>query len=254
MWEGDRDALVDLELATRERVIDVGCGTGALTRVLDAETPDGAAVVGVDADVKLLDVAREETGLQCLAGDATRLPIPDDAADLVVCQAVLSNLPDPTAAIREFARISTDLVAAIEPDNADVTVTSTVAAEQRLEREAREAYLDGVGTDVALGDRVRDSLSTIGLGDVRTRRYVHEKRIAPPYTGPALSSAARKASGAGLADHRAELVAGTSTAAYDDLRRRWREMGREVIAAMRTGEYERVERVPFDVTVGRVEK
>jgi hypothetical protein len=40
--------------------------------------------------------------------------------------------------------------------------------------------------------------------------------------------------------------------AYDDLRRRWREMGREVVDAIGDGEYERVERVPFDVTVGRV--
>jgi hypothetical protein len=47
-------------------------------------------------------------------------------------------------------------------------------------------------------------------------------------------------------------VAATSEAAYDDLRGRWREMGRAVVDAMGAGEYERVERVPFDVTVGRV--
>lgn len=253
MWEDGRDALADLDLANRERVLDIGCGTGELTRVLDAETPDETTVIGVDADTELLGVAREETGLPYVTGDATRLPIPDDSVDLVVCQALLSNLPDPAAAVGEFARVSIDLVAAIEPDNADVAVTSTVAAETRLEREAREAYLDGVDTDVSLGDRVRESFASAGLDDIRTRRYVHEKRTAPPYAEPALSSAARKASGAGLADHREELVVATSVVEYDDLRRRWREMGREVVAEMRAGEYERVERVPFDVTVGQVD-
>lgn len=253
MWADGREALADLDLRDRRVVLDVGCGTGELTRVLDAETTADATVVGVDADPALLAVAREETGLPYVAGDATRLPVPDDAVDLVVCQALLSNLPDPSAAVREFARVSAELVAAIEPDNADVSVTSTVDAEERLEREAREAYLKGVGTDVALGGRVRDAFAAAGLVDLRTRRYVHEKWTAPPYAEPALTAAARKASGAGLADHREELVAATSASEYDDLRRRWREMGRDVVDAIGSGDYERVERVPFDVTVGRVE-
>ncbi|WP_256403147.1 class I SAM-dependent methyltransferase [Halorubrum salinum] len=280
MWDDGREALADLELPTRRRVLDVGCGTGELTRVLAAEAPSDATVIGVDADRDLLAVARgaaesgavegetidratvESEPADCettdgtqtyLAGDATRLPISDDAVDLAVCQALLINLPDPAAAVREFTRVSSDLVAAIEPDNADVTVASTVPAEERLEREAREAYVDGVGTDVALGDRVRDAFAAAGLRDVRTRRYVHEKRTEPPYADAALTSAARKASGAGLADHRDELVAATSEHAYDDLRGRWREMGRAVVDAMRAREYERVERVPFDVTVGRVD-
>ena len=252
MWADDRAALADLDLSGRRRILDIGCGTGELTRVLDGEAGSDATVVGVDADPSLLAVAREETDTPYVAGDATRLPFPDDAVDLVVCQALLINLPDPAAAVREFARVSADLVAAIEPDNSDVTVDSTVNAEERLEREAREAYVAGVNTDVALGDRVREAFAAAGLDDLRTRRYVHEKRTAPPYAEPALSSAARKASGAGLADHREELIAATSVDAYDDLRRRWREMGREVVDAIGDGEYERVERVPFDVTVGRI--
>ncbi|WP_096390615.1 class I SAM-dependent methyltransferase [Halopenitus persicus] len=287
MWDGDREALAPLRLSDRERVLDVGCGTGELTRVLAAEAPASTSVLGVDADRELLRVARSRgrdrddvdrtrdrddrtrdaaahtrdaaaqprsaaDGPAYLAGDATRLPIADTAVDLVVCQALLINLPDPRAAIREFRRVSSDLVAAIEPNNADVGVSSTVDAEERLEREARNAYLDGVGTNVALGDRVRELFRREGIESVTTRRYYHEKRIEPPYADQALAAAARKASGAGLADHRAELEAALSPAGYDDLRSRWRSMGRDVVDAMRDREYERVEVVPFDVTVGRV--
>ena len=267
MWEDDREALADLALAGRRRVVDVGCGTGEFTRVLAEEAGPEATVLGVDADTDLLAVARDRVrerasegaegdgpdpaARQFLAGDAIRLPVPDGAVDLVACQALLSNLPDPTAAVREFARATGDRVAAVEPNNAAVEVASTVDREADLEREAREAYLDGVGTDVALGDRIRSLFADAGLVDVRTHRYVHEKRRAPPYSEAAREAAARTASGAGLADHREELRDALSAATYDDLRRRWREMGREIVSAMRDGEYERVELVPFEVTVGR---
>jgi hypothetical protein len=43
-----------------------------------------------------------------------------------------------------------------------------------------------------------------------------------------------------------------SEAALDDLRARWREMGREAVAQAQAGEYERCETVPFHVAVGDV--
>ncbi|MFD1526048.1 class I SAM-dependent methyltransferase [Halolamina salina] len=247
MWESTA-ALSPLDLGSRERILDVGCGTGELARLLDAETP--GEVIGVDADTELLAVARERTDIPTVAGDATRLPLRDDAVDLAVCQALLINLPDPAAAVREFARVSDDLVAAIEPNNAAVEVSSTVDAEERLEREVREAYLAGVETDVAMGDRVADLFEAAGLTVVDRRTYRHEKLVEPPYSEPAMESAARKASGAGIAEHERELRA--AGADYDELRAAWREMGREVVDEMGEAAYRRREVVPFEVTVGRV--
>lgn len=250
MW-ASRSALADLELGSRTRILDVGCGTGRLTRVLADEAPD-ATVVGADADLDLLAVARRKTDLDYCAADALRLPFSDDAFDLVVCQALLINLPEPAAAVREFDRVSSDLVAAIEPDNADVGVASTVDAEADLEARVRSAYIEGVGTNVALGERVRQLFAEAGLSDLRTRRYHHEKRVEPPYSEVDLESARKKASGTGIADHESELRNALPEAAYDDLRRDWRAMGRDVVEQMGAGEYERAEVVPFDVTVGRV--
>lgn len=248
MWE-DRGALAGLDLPGRRRVLDVGCGTGEFTRVLREESD--ATAVGLDADPALL----AEVEPPRLVGDATRLPFRDGAFDLVVCQALLINLPRPGEAVEEFARVSSDLVAAVEPDNGAVRVDSTVEAEARLARRARSAYVAGVDSDVSLGSSAADLLEAAGLTDVATTRHVHRRTTEPPYDEADLAGAARKASGDRLADQRATLLAGDLTVAgYDALREAWREMGRDVAEQMREGVYEREESVPFYVTVGRVER
>ncbi|MFB1065757.1 class I SAM-dependent methyltransferase [Natrinema sp. H-ect4] len=249
MWADSRDALEPLALDSRDRVLDVGCGTGELSRVLATESP--GEVIGCDADSDLLAVASEH--VPTVAGDAVQLPFPDDTFDLVVCQALLINLPDPAAALEEFVRVSTDLVAAVEPDNAAVEIDSSVDAEGRLERRARRAYLEGVDTDVALGAGARDAFETAGLEVLETRRYDHVRTVEPPYSDGALMAARRKATGDGLADDRETILSGAVTESeYDDLRSSWREMGRTVVEQMGAKEYRRAETVPFFVTVGRV--
>ncbi|AHG03031.1 S-adenosylmethionine-dependent methyltransferase [Halobacterium sp. DL1] len=247
MWS-ERDALDALALPSRERVLDVGCGTGELAAVF-AEESD-AEVLALDADKTLLSHVDADGRL---LGDATQLPLCEDSCDLVACQALLINLPDPIAAVREFARVSSDLVAAVEPDNAAVTVDSTVAAESALTRRAREAYAAGVPTDVSLGADAADVFERAGLEDVTTTRYDHVRAVEPPYDEDDLEAAARKATGERLAEQRPTLAAGgMDDDAYDDLRAEWREMGRAVVEQMRENAYERAERVPFFVTVGRV--
>lgn len=247
MWDDSRAALSALDLERHARVLDVGCGTGELTSVLRAETP--GTVVGLDADRDLLAHVPPPT----VQGDALDLPFRDDAVDLVVCQALLINLPDPAAAVAEFARVSSGLVAAIEPDNAAVTVSSTVDREAPLARRARAMYLDGVETDVTLGGDAADLFAAAGLTDISTSRYDHERRIEPPYSDADVEAARRKATGGGLDADRATMLAGEATPeAVDDLRQDWRAMGRTVVEQMRTDDYRRREVVPFFVTVGRV--
>jgi SAM-dependent methyltransferase len=241
LWR-DRSALEPLALSTRESILDVGCGSGESTAVF-REACD--AVYALDRDRSLLSAVADPR----LQGDALSLPVSDDAVELVVCQALLVNLPDPAAALAEFSRVASDHVAAIEPDNGNVEVSSSVPSEERLGERAREKYLAGVETDPTLG-AVTDHFESVGLTDVTVRRHEHVRHVRPPYDDAAIEAARRKALGTAIADRRATLAAGG--AAVDELQSEWREMGREVVRAMTAGEYERREVVPFYVTVGRV--
>lgn len=247
LWE-DRKALAGLDLGHCERILDVGSGIGSLASAFRAETD--ATVVCLDADRVLLS---EMAPSDRLVGDAIRLPLVDGSFDLVACQALLVNLRRPADAVREFARVSSGQVAAVEPDNATVTVDSTVPAEETLAARARDAYLDGVDTDPTLGGDVGSVFESVGLAEVTTTRHELVRTVEPPYRPRDVEDARRKATGSGLAAHEPELLAGgLSRDQYEALVSSWRRMGRTVAHQLQAGEYRRTERVPCFITVGRV--
>ncbi len=105
--------------------VDVGCGTGAFSRLLAEWVKPSGKVVGVDIDERLLEVAKKrtvETGYSNLMefrkGDAYNLPLDNNFADLSFCHALLWVLESPVNALREMARVVKPgrLVAASEPD------------------------------------------------------------------------------------------------------------------------------------------
>lgn len=247
MWE-DRSALCDLDLAHRNRILEVGCGTGSFTQVLAEESP--ARLLAVDADLSLL---QHVTAGDRLGGDTFRLPVKRNAVDLVVCQALLINLRNPVRALTEFVRVSTDRIAVIEPDNSAVEIDSTVRNEPTITRRLRELYIDGVDTDVTLGASTESLFESVGITPLSTRKYVHQRQVAPPYDPDELDGAIRKAKGTRLVNHQETLLnSGVSPSEFDRLRSKWRTMGRTAIEQMQTNDYHREETIPFYVTVGRI--
>ena len=88
------------------RWLDVGCGTGALTRaVLEAAAP--LEVHGVDPSAGFLALARTQTPdprARFETGDACRLPAADATCDAVV-SGVINFVPEPAGAAAEMARV-----------------------------------------------------------------------------------------------------------------------------------------------------
>jgi SAM-dependent methyltransferase len=88
-----------------QRVLDVACGTGVAAR---AAADVGATVVGLDLNEAMLAVARRlRPDVEWRQGDAAELPFADNSFDTVLCQSALMFFPDPAAALREMARVST---------------------------------------------------------------------------------------------------------------------------------------------------
>jgi SAM-dependent methyltransferase len=99
--------LADLAgVAAGQRVLDVGCGPGALTAELVARV--GAdSVVAIDPSQPFVDAARARyTGVDVRLGTAEELPFPDDEFDAAIAQLVVQFMRDPAAGVGEMARVT----------------------------------------------------------------------------------------------------------------------------------------------------
>jgi ubiquinone/menaquinone biosynthesis C-methylase UbiE len=93
-----------------ERLLEIGVGTGYYSLDLAGWVPDGTLEL-FDLQQEFLDhVMRRagERGLENLVptqGDATALPYEDASVDAVILTAVLGEIPDTAAALREIRRV-----------------------------------------------------------------------------------------------------------------------------------------------------
>jgi SAM-dependent methyltransferase len=105
--------LLDLvELRSGERVLDVACGTGVVSRLAARGVAPGGTVTGLDLNEGMLSVAGRlplPPGLTIdwRQGSALDLPFADQAFDVVVCQHGVMFFPDRLKALREMRRVLT---------------------------------------------------------------------------------------------------------------------------------------------------
>ena len=110
------------ELPPGTRLLEVGCGVGAVLAVLGQEYP-GVGLVGVDIEPAQLAFARghlERAGVEAtlVEGDALALPFADGSFDHVWTMWLLEHVADPPAALREARRVLADggRITAVEVD------------------------------------------------------------------------------------------------------------------------------------------
>jgi SAM-dependent methyltransferase len=89
-----------------QRVLDVGCGTGALTDELVERLGPGA-VAAVDPSEPFVAATRSRhPGVEVRQAAAERLPFPDRVFDAALAQLVVHFMPDPVAGLVEMARVT----------------------------------------------------------------------------------------------------------------------------------------------------
>lgn len=95
----------------RTKMLDVGCGTGTLMKLIGTADPK-ELMVGLDLSMGMVGRARrklDRAGLEGVSefvlGDAETMPFRDSSFGVCTCTGTLRFLPDPAAALHETCRI-----------------------------------------------------------------------------------------------------------------------------------------------------
>ncbi|MFI9815990.1 methyltransferase domain-containing protein [Saccharothrix variisporea] len=105
-WAG---ALLEAaDLRAGERVLDIACGTGVVTRRAAERVGPRGSVTGLDISAGMLEIARAGSAeIDWREGDAAALPLPDGAFDVVVSSLGMQFVEDKQSALREVHRVLT---------------------------------------------------------------------------------------------------------------------------------------------------
>lgn len=90
-------------------VLDVGCGQGKSFRLLQQKFAP-RRLIGIDADVEILDKARKQARLdgvevELMRGNGAAIGLPDDSVDMLFCHQTFHHLVEQEKAIAEFYRV-----------------------------------------------------------------------------------------------------------------------------------------------------
>jgi ubiquinone/menaquinone biosynthesis C-methylase UbiE len=93
-----------IQLQTTSRVLDIGCGTGNYTGLLQKVTQ--ARVFGIDPSPGMLEKARQKhPGITFRQAEAARLPFADNDFDFIYMTDVIHHIPDIAALFVEIQRV-----------------------------------------------------------------------------------------------------------------------------------------------------
>jgi SAM-dependent methyltransferase len=165
----------EAQMSRGDRVLDVACGTGALTLAAAEIAGPAGSVVGLDANPEMLAVARRKPEqIEWLEGKAEALPFPDNEFDAVVSQFGLMFFQDKPRALGEMMRVLKPggrLAVAVFAKIEDSPGYDAFA--QLLDRLFGTEVGDALRTPFVLGDAglLKDICRKAGIGDVRIERH-----------------------------------------------------------------------------------
>ena len=100
-----------LPLRENLRILELGCGTGAMWTQLEHPLPAGCTLTLTDLSQGMIESARQEISggenVAFLTADAQNLPFADASFDLVIASMMLYHVPDIPQALSEIRRVLT---------------------------------------------------------------------------------------------------------------------------------------------------
>jgi SAM-dependent methyltransferase len=161
------------------RVLEVGCGTGAILSGLAT----GAVVHGLDLEpARLAEARRHAPRAKLACGNALWLPYASGVFDIAYCHFLLLWVGNPLQALREMKRVTRpggSILALAEPDyNARVDKPDELARLGRWQTES----LQRQGADPAVGSRLPELFRQAGILPIETGS-LHMDGEHPPGPG-----------------------------------------------------------------------
>jgi ubiquinone/menaquinone biosynthesis C-methylase UbiE len=149
-------------LSNADRVLEVGCGTGAILREVHSPAPPH----GLDLEPASLAECRVNAPAALLThGDGHFLPYPDRSFDIVYCHYLLLWVSNPLQVLREMARVGRTVLALAEPDYSQRV--DEPAALKPLGKWQTESLIRQ-GADPAFGARLAETFHQAGISLLET--------------------------------------------------------------------------------------
>ena len=153
------------KLSRAERVLEIGCGTGAIL----STTQTSAPLHGLDFDSAALNESHLHVPTAFLTrGDAHSLPYSNQSFEIVYCHFLLLWVNDPLQVLIEMKRITKSngyVLALAEPDyTARTDQPDELAVLGKLQNES----LQRQGADISIGARLADLFFRAGIKIIET--------------------------------------------------------------------------------------
>jgi ubiquinone/menaquinone biosynthesis C-methylase UbiE len=169
------------------RVLDVGCGTGVVTRDIAARVGAGGAAIGVDPSRALLAVARRRNRGRAPGarptfrhGDGLALPFPPASFDVTLAVTVLLHVPAGDRILAEMLRVTRPggRVAVLDQDFGTLALD---VPDRALTRRIVDGHAERVYAEPWSGRTLARRLRLAGLARVRSRAFVVVDRAYDDY-------------------------------------------------------------------------
>jgi SAM-dependent methyltransferase len=168
------------------RILETAAGTGVVTEALARILPSDVTITATDLNQAMIERGNARPGMERVSwqqADATKLPFPDGAFDLIVCQFGVMFFPDKRASFNECFRVLTSggtyLFVLWDDYNNMPNSPLWIAAERigdLLGRDPRTLLSPGYFDEPT----IRADLATAQFRDVKVDRIARPARAASP--------------------------------------------------------------------------
>ncbi|GAB2574395.1 methyltransferase domain-containing protein [Spirosoma areae] len=168
-------------------VLDVGCGSGAITRSIAEKTGPAGRVLGIDTGEKLIEQARQNAGnMPGLAFQQADVYSFDttEQFDLVTCARTLQWLARPEAALLNMKRFVKPggQLAILDFNHEKISWTPAPPAAMRTFYDAFLRWRQDAGFDNAIADHVSRQLRGLGFEDIHEEpQHELSQRSSPDF-------------------------------------------------------------------------